>query len=97
MLVFVTVGSTAFDALVDSVLSEEVLSCLLKKGCTTLVVQRGKSVDELSSTNDSGMAWKSPKDGMKIEIWQYKQSLQTEYECADLIISHAGEQQLTSL
>jgi beta-1,4-N-acetylglucosaminyltransferase len=30
------------------------------------------------------------KDGISIEIWKFKPSLQEEYERADLVISHAG-------
>ncbi|KIK59811.1 glycosyltransferase family 1 protein [Collybiopsis luxurians FD-317 M1] len=89
MLAFITVGSTRFDALVQTVFSSTVLSSLSNKGYARLVVQCGNSefpykdrvaVDGLHLN----------KDGVQIECWKFKPSLQTEYAKADLVISHAG-------
>ncbi len=43
MLVFVTVGSTRFDALVQAALSDRVLAALSQAGYTTIAIQCGNS------------------------------------------------------
>lgn len=92
MLTFTTVGSTKFDALVRAVLSKPVLTVLRQQGYTTLVVQSGDSeIDVGASTNTNAEDMtKVQKDGVDIEIWKFKPSLETEYNRADLVISHAG-------
>ncbi|KAF8810130.1 glycosyltransferase family 1 protein [Phlegmacium glaucopus] len=88
MHVFVTVGSTRFDALIQAVFTEEILSSLCRKGYTSLVVQCGNSTFELAPGN--GDTHKLSWAGVDIEFWTYKPSLQEDYEKADLVISHAG-------
>jgi len=90
MHAFVTVGSTRFDALVQAVFREDVLSSLYRKGYTNLVVQCGNSTFELAFAIQSGDAQKISRAGVDILFWAYKPSLQEDYEKADLIISHAG-------
>jgi beta-1,4-N-acetylglucosaminyltransferase len=85
MHAFVTVGSTSFDSLVQSVLSSSVLFTLRNKGYTSLAVQCGDSNFELASITHS-----LERDGIGVELWKFKPSLQEEYERADLVISHAG-------
>jgi len=89
MLVFVTVGSTQFDTLVQAVLSKPILRCLSRKGYSCLVVQCGTSdLDYARSVRDAGITFH--EEDVQIEIWRFKPSLQTEYERAHLVISHAG-------
>ena len=92
MLAFTTVGSTKFDALVQAVLSQPVLTALHLQGYTALVVQCGNSKVDVgsSSATITGDITSLQKDGLDIEIWKFKPSLQTEYDRADLVISHAG-------
>jgi beta-1,4-N-acetylglucosaminyltransferase len=86
MIVFVTVGTTKFDLLVQNILSEPVLHILRLKGYSSLVVQCGKSkLGTISETN-----WPIEKDGIRVEVWPFKASLHSEYSRADLVISHAG-------
>jgi len=90
MLVFVTVGSTKFDALLQAAISEPVLTALHTKGFVRVVLQRGNSVLDLdcgASTRDSLTI---RKGGLDIETWKFKPSIQDEIERADLVISHAG-------
>ncbi|KAF5391400.1 hypothetical protein D9757_001976 [Collybiopsis confluens] len=90
MLAFVTVGSTRFDELVQAALSSAVLSSLRRRGYTSLIVQRGNSV--FPYEDDAGAeTLRLEKNGVHIECWKFKPSLQTEYEKADIVISHAGE------
>ncbi|THU86438.1 glycosyl transferase [Dendrothele bispora CBS 962.96] len=90
MLAFVTVGSTRFDSLVDRVLSEEVLASLRGRGYTKLVVQCGNSAFGHANLLQQETELHLEKDGVSIELWKFKPSLQEEYERADLVISHAG-------
>ncbi|KAI9571296.1 glycosyltransferase family 1 protein [Boletus coccyginus] len=90
MLVFVAVGSTKFDALVQAAISGPVLTALHAKGFVRVVLQRGNSDLDLdcgASTRDSLMIRKAEMD---IETWRFKPSIQNEIERADLVISHAG-------
>ncbi|KAG6328307.1 hypothetical protein ID866_10781, partial [Astraeus odoratus] len=90
MLAFVTVGSTRFDALVQAVVSGDVLHALRKKGYKRLVLQRGNSdlEDEGDATALDIMTLY--RDGIEVETWKFKPSIQTDIERADLVISHAG-------
>ena len=90
MHAFVTVGSTSFDSLVQSVLSSEVLRSLRVKGYSRLVVQCGDSNFELASSVSHSPNSSLERDGINVELWTFKPSLQEEYERADLVISHAG-------
>lgn len=89
MIVFVTVGSTRFDALVEAAISEPVLSTLRDLGYERLILQRGNSIVETeASSRDS---YSIQRYGVDIEIWRFKPSIQAEFQQADLVISHAGE------
>ncbi|KAG1754546.1 glycosyltransferase family 1 protein [Suillus lakei] len=88
MLVFVTVGSTRFDALVGAAISEPVLSTLRDSGYGRLILQRGNSVIESEEFN--GESCTIQRHGVDIQIWRFKPSIQVECEQADLVISHAG-------
>lgn len=88
MRVLVTVGSTKFDALVGAALSQPVLDALTQKGYTHLVIQCGNSqVDELGSRD---VEWNRHRQGLNIDVWKFKSSLDEEYDAADLVIGHAG-------
>ncbi|KIM29009.1 glycosyltransferase family 1 protein [Serendipita vermifera MAFF 305830] len=90
-IVFVTVGSTRFDALVDKVISEEVILSLKSKGFEKMVIQTGHS------NVPSGLGLKENEDmsqgnifGLLIEVWPFRPSLKEMYEDAELVIGHAG-------
>ncbi|KAK7467034.1 N-acetylglucosaminyldiphosphodolichol N-acetylglucosaminyltransferase catalytic subunit alg13 [Stygiomarasmius scandens] len=88
MLAFVTVGSTRFDSLVNRVLSDAILSALRDRGYTKLVVQCGNS--EFAYAHLLEPETRLEQNGVSIELWKFKPSLQEEYERADLVVSHAG-------
>ena len=91
MRVFVTVGSTRFDDLVDTVLSSPVLESFKKQGFETIIIQCGQyeggQVDTTAHRDDT---WSLERDGLMVQMWRYKQSLSEEFEVADLVLSHAG-------
>jgi beta-1,4-N-acetylglucosaminyltransferase len=88
MRVFVTVGSTKFDSLVQTVLSEPVLAALRDRGYDNVTVQCGN----MSSTKDWFPGTSYSINGSSIELFRFKPSLEDDYGAADLIISHAGAQ-----
>ncbi|KAF7338403.1 UDP-N-acetylglucosamine transferase subunit ALG13 [Mycena venus] len=90
MLAFVTVGTFQFDALVQAVLSENVLRALGGRGYTELVVQCGKSEFELARAIAGGDIVKMERHGVRVELWRARASLDAEYARADLVIGHAG-------
>lgn len=91
MRAFLTVGSTRFDELVNAALSQHVLSSLRLKEYTELVVQCGNSDSEHAGMFSGEHPISTfDREGVRIEIWKFKPSLQDEYKLADLVISHAG-------
>ncbi|KAM7361102.1 alg13 UDP-N-acetylglucosaminyltransferase subunit [Cochliomyia hominivorax] len=82
--VYVTVGSTKFDALIHTVTTDEVLKILQSQGCKKLILQigKGQKVNEL----DIGI-----KYGMHVEQYDFKiEPKRMDIINADLVIGHAG-------
>jgi len=90
MRAFITVGSTKFDALIQHAFSEEVVDSLKRHGYTELFIQCGNSAFTYAS-RVAGGEYALELDGIQIEVWKFKPSLDEEYEKVDLVISHAGE------
>ncbi|PCH38035.1 glycosyltransferase family 1 protein [Wolfiporia cocos MD-104 SS10] len=89
--VFVTVGSTRFDELVQAVLDAPVLGALRARGHSRLVVQCGNSEFDAGAFARAGEDWvRTAENGLEITVWRFKPSLEGEYEHAELVISHAG-------
>lgn len=82
--VFVTVGSTQFDQLIDCIIEEPTLEILKEFGCRRLTIQYGsyKNISNL----DSLKSWTT----FEIEMFDYQNSIDTYIENADLVIGHAG-------
>jgi len=79
MHVVVTVGTTRFDDLINTILTPEILSTLSALNTTTLFIQHGASpLPHLPSTQ------------IKIETLKYTTSMTREIQRAELIITHAG-------
>lgn len=85
LTLFVTVGSTRFDALINKILSDKIVKQLTELGIKRLICQVGKS------------DYKSEKvkeliDGHKIdiEVYDYKKSIQEDIAAADVVVGHAG-------
>lgn len=77
--VFVTVGTTLFQDLVDEITSQDALDSLRRLGCTKLVIQYGK-----------GSPPSVKYSGIDIQSYDFKPSLLPAMKEADLIVSHAG-------
>jgi len=59
-----------------------VLNALTSKGFQHLVIQAGPS-KHFSESHEE-------RDGLSIDVWNFKPSLKEEFRTSDLIISHAG-------
>lgn len=79
--VFVTVGTTQFDDLIDSLNSPETAQILEQLGCSHLSVQFGAGQPPKLSTNYRSIL---------TESFAYKSSILADVSAADLVISHAG-------
>lgn len=79
--IFVTVGTTQFNELIDCMNTKEIVKILHEIGCKKLTIQIGKGhqpeiVPEFH--------------GIKTEIYRLKPSIAKDIETANLVISHAG-------
>ncbi|XP_055339594.1 UDP-N-acetylglucosamine transferase subunit ALG13 homolog [Paramacrobiotus metropolitanus] len=80
-LVFVTVGTTSFDELVEMIIRDECLRILHAHGYSRLRIQYGRGrVDP-----PAGL-----RCGVRIESYRYKDSIRQDLLDADVVISHAG-------
>ncbi|WJX71300.1 N-acetylglucosaminyldiphosphodolichol N-acetylglucosaminyltransferase [Trifolium repens] len=81
-VVFVTVGTTSFDALVRAVDSENVKKELRVKGYTHLLIQMGRG---------SYVPTKSEGEGsLVVDYFTFSSSIADHLRSASLVISHAG-------
>ncbi|XP_068181922.1 UDP-N-acetylglucosamine transferase subunit ALG13 [Antennarius striatus] len=79
--VFVTVGTTSFDELVERITLSENLQTLKARGYERLVLQVGRG--NVLPTADA-----CPH--VKLEVFRFKDSIEEDFKQADLVISHAG-------
>lgn len=79
-MIFVTVGSTRFDALIRELDSEACQQSLRNKGFHSLLVQYGNSDTQPQSR----------VPGLRVECYQFKPTLLPDFSRADLVITHAG-------
>ncbi|XP_020779212.1 UDP-N-acetylglucosamine transferase subunit ALG13 homolog isoform X2 [Boleophthalmus pectinirostris] len=79
--VFVTVGTTSFDELIEAIISPAVVEVLKDRGYEKLILQVGR-----------GTIFPTPETCAQIslETFRYKDSIADDIKNAHLIISHAG-------
>lgn len=83
MRVFVTVGTTKFDALVRALDSDACLRALADRGCTHLLLQIGHGEHE-------PRAQSAAAPGLHVSFYRHNPQYKTDVARADLVISHAG-------
>ena len=101
--IFVTVGTTLFDELIENILNEKFLSAACSHGYSKLIVQYGKGSTRMPKEDEGRQRKGETDDGtysgvLKIdssnslfwEAYRFKPSLNQDMTSADLIISHAG-------
>ncbi|KAF0890563.1 hypothetical protein E2562_003775 [Oryza meyeriana var. granulata] len=81
-MVFVTVGTTCFDALVKAVDSEQVKEALLQKGYTHLLIQMGRGTYVPSKFTENST--------LQVDYFTFSPSIADYIREASLVISHAG-------
>ncbi|KAM3386388.1 hypothetical protein ACQJBY_009785 [Aegilops geniculata] len=86
-VVFVTVGTTCFDALVKVVDSEELKQALLQKGYTDLLIQMGRGTYKPSKDPQKKASGNS---SLQVEHFTFSPSIADNIREASLVISHAG-------
>ncbi|GIX93806.1 UDP-N-acetylglucosamine transferase subunit ALG13 homolog [Caerostris darwini] len=79
MSLFITVGSTSFDELIQTVTSLEVIKTLARKGFKKVILQIGR-----------GTVIPPKSDIIEIEWFRYKDSISQNIKEASFIIGHAG-------
>ncbi|XP_033167387.1 UDP-N-acetylglucosamine transferase subunit ALG13 homolog [Drosophila mauritiana] len=83
--VYITVGTTKFDALISTASSEPALKALQKRKCTKLVIQHGNS----QPLTDDEIQLIKKNYGIQIEQYKFRPNIE-DVKSADLIIGHAG-------
>lgn len=79
--VFVTVGTTKFDKLIETVCDQDTLICLQKLGYNRVLLQVGSG---------HYMPEDGTLHGLEVSFYRFKPSIRSDIEAADLVISHAG-------
>eukprot|EP01026_Neomeris_dumetosa_P010538 TRINITY_DN13933_c1_g1_i1.p1 TRINITY_DN13933_c1_g1~~TRINITY_DN13933_c1_g1_i1.p1 ORF type:complete len:233 (-),score=26.91 TRINITY_DN13933_c1_g1_i1:138-761(-) len=87
--VFVTVGSTEFDALIQKLDQSEIASILKDRGYDELIIQKGKGKYFPRNLVPEGESV-ATESGLRVEVFDYKPTIAPYIEQAALIISHAG-------
>ena len=88
--IFVTVGTTDFDQLIQVIDSEDFLHLLEKKKCRRLVIQIGRGEVQPSLLREM-----ATRVGIEVEVFRFKPSLSVDMSSADLVICHAGAGSIT--
>ncbi|KAI8381576.1 glycosyltransferase family 1 protein [Radiomyces spectabilis] len=84
MSVFITVGSTGFDELIEAATSTSFLSALETLGLTRITVQYGTSAVPFQRNKEVY------RGNLTVSGYAYKPSITEDIEEADIVISHAG-------
>ncbi|XP_053604974.1 UDP-N-acetylglucosamine transferase subunit ALG13 homolog [Plodia interpunctella] len=79
--IFITVGTTRFDLLVETIFKPSCIEAVKKLGCKTITFQIGNSDFEPGDYVENGV---------KLQVYRFKDSLQEDIIRSDLVISHAG-------
>lgn len=81
--VFVTVGTTQFEDLINMVTSEPVVTQLRRMGCRKLMLQVGRGKHPALAKSMCG-------PDIEVRFYDLKSSIAEDIRQADLVISHAG-------
>jgi beta-1,4-N-acetylglucosaminyltransferase len=82
-VLFVTVGTTRFNELVDAVTTTQSLEWMEKEGFTHLLIQYGTGSQPKFPPHNGSFQ-------IQMECYSFRPSLKQDMETADLILSHAG-------
>eukprot|EP00878_Enallax_costatus_P004757 GHUV01005007.1.p1 GENE.GHUV01005007.1~~GHUV01005007.1.p1 ORF type:complete len:184 (+),score=62.05 GHUV01005007.1:120-671(+) len=88
--VFVTVGTTKFEALIRAVDAPQFAAALVAKGYNRLVIQKGAGAYSPTNLVPAGSTAADHPSGLRVEYFEFSSSLAEYITSAALIISHAG-------
>jgi UDP-N-acetylglucosamine transferase subunit ALG13 len=94
--VFVTVGSTKFEQLINKMLENDILDLLIKYNFTKLILQIGNGIHnetlnfKFNDLNNNETKLVNYQNQIDIVIYRYKSSLFDDINNSNLVISHAG-------
>ena len=88
--VFVTVGTTKFDALVEALDSQHFADLLVSKGYSRLVIQKGAGSYVPHHILQKGETSNQLPNGLGVECFDFSPSLAEYMSAAALVVSHAG-------
>lgn len=82
--VFVTVGTTEFDELIEKITDNSILELLVRLGYSNLRLQIGRGrLEAINCKIDKNIP-------IKIDHYRFKNDIKEDLSSADLVISHAG-------
>lgn len=87
---FVTVGTTKFDALVEAMDNDSIASQLASRGYRCLIMQIGDGAYVPHILVPKGASKSIHSSGLQVEVFKYAPNLDAHMRDADLVISHAG-------
>lgn len=80
--IFITVGTTSFNSLLEAVNTVEIAEIIRKLNCSKLIIQYGRGEQmEMDTTLFAGI---------EVEVYGLKKSIIEDINRADLVIGHAG-------
>lgn len=86
--IFVTVGTTQFQELIETLLKSDIINSFYKHGFKKILIQQGDGNLSLTEQEKGKITKESP--GFEIEIYGKKSSLEVDMKNSKLIISHGG-------
>lgn len=91
--IFVTVGTTQFQQLTDTIQNDEILQHLQRIQCDTLIIQHGSaSTIPVEFKEHCRSAY-----GIRVDSYDYKPNISDDINGSDLVISHAGAGSCTEI
>jgi beta-1,4-N-acetylglucosaminyltransferase len=89
--VFVTVGTTSFDALVDVIDSDAFAVAAAKRGVERITMQIGRGSRTPDAEHETAAdQWVYIRRGVAFDVYRYKADITSDMRAANLVISHAG-------
>ena len=89
---FVTVGTTQFDELIDVIDSDAFATAAAERGVDRVTVQIGRGTRTPDPAHEIGAdAWVYIRCGVAYDVYRMKRDIGPDLMCANLVICHAGE------
>lgn len=87
MRLFVTVGTTEFEELIEAIDNSDFLQAFRENGFDEIIIQYGRGVYQPKNLQPELV---KSLYSINLELFRFRDSLQAEFRKADLVIGHAG-------